>query len=219
MYRNSPTHVSKSPADDKKRRAPETPDRNTKKCKSETTVLYPSPNVLEGVVSSPGLVDPRKPATDNYFIDRKGNNAASKKDKSESKESREVTIQKFLGNLPSRASFSAYVPGENDPRLKGGTLYRMFSGKSVDDEQHASLSHSGITQDNTGVTNQSPTSPPFLESEDMESVLVDDPRRKGAGDMMENDLDAGKKKLSRGDTSRKDKTARTPRKKKVLCMP
>lgn len=215
MYRNSPTHVSKIVADDKKRKALETPGTSkTKKSKPDTKVLYPSPYVMDRNISSTGLVGPRRTPNDKYFIDRKGDDSGLKKNTNETSESREVTIQKFLGNLPSRTSFGTFVSGKNDPRLRGGTLYRVYSGKSVT-EQLERLSHSGITTDNVGVTNQAPKSPTSVESEDNENMVLNDPRRKQKVDNVENVGAIGKEReLKEG----KDRITRTPKKKKVTSL-
>ncbi|XP_060553909.1 nuclear valosin-containing protein-like isoform X2 [Ruditapes philippinarum] len=217
LYRNSPTHVSNSVADDKKRKAPESShNTNVKKSKSESKVLYPSPNVMERNISSTGLVGPRRSANDKYFIDRKGDNAT--RDKSDSKESREVTIQKFLGDLPSRTSFSAYVSGKADPRMKGGTLYRVFSSRK-ESEHQASLSHSGITSDNVGVTNSAPKSPTASDLE-KESYIIKDPRINRDTDTAGNSemsgtetpivsRGSGKEKISKSQKTKKGKKSGT----------
>ena len=207
--------MSNTIADDKKRKAQE-PGHNVKvkKTKSESKVLYPSPNVLERNMSSTGLVGPRRSANDKYFIDRKGDNSHSKKNAPDSKESREVTIQKFLGDLPSRTSFSAYVSGKADPRLKGGTLYRVFSGRNETDYQ-TSLSHSGITSDNVGVTNSAPKSPTTSDLEERESGTIKDQRKNRERNTTGHSEISGMEIPSESRGSGKEKTSRTPKKKKV----
>jgi hypothetical protein len=127
------------------------------------------------------------------------------------KETREVTIQRFLGNLPSRTSYSAYVTGKNHP---AGSLYRVFTGKQ-ESEVNSSLAHSGITPDNVGVSKRAPKSPSD-QYEDLDVVILDDPRKK---------IKQGKEKKeesvmneSNQDLITKEKANRTPRKKKVHAI-
>lgn len=217
MYRNSPTHVSNTNQDEKKRKLSEATPSNPKRSKSESKVLYPSPNVLERNMSSTGLVGPRRSSSDKYFIDRKGDDFSKKNvSVSEFKDSREVTIQKFLGNLPSRTSFSSYVSGNKDPRLKGGTLYRVFTGKT---EEQPELLHSGITEENVGTTDTAPRSPSTVGPDESETPDETDPRLRNEdvdvrmGQSLKKSVSSNKEKLM------KSKKKQTPKQKKVKHLP
>lgn len=212
LYKNGPSYASTLPppgADDRKRKAHDTPDSQEKKQKHDVNVVrYPSPYVMERNLASTGLVGPRRTASDKYFIDRKGENSKTEKDKigSDLKETREVTIQKFLGNLPSRTSYSAYVTGKNIAQPSGGVLYRVYTGRP-ESEIKASLAHGGITPENVGVSCQPPKSPSW-EVNDVEGVIGEDPRKK----------EMPKETVSSKDNSEdvviSRKASRTPKKKK-----
>ena len=164
LYKNSPAHTSEG-----KRRNADSPARDLKRPKvtTETSkaerVLYASPDALSRNLNSTGLVGPRRTAQDKYFIDRTGGNSIDNEKKDDTKvtdskvtSSREANIKEFLSGLPSRTSFSSYVNSKQDPRLKSGSLYRVYKSDEGENEMHG---HSGITNNNEGVSRDPPLSP------------------------------------------------------------
>lgn len=177
LYKNSPSSQQQggnSGMGMKRKAEDNTPDTNLKK------IMYPSPNALQRNLKSTGLVGPRRTQFDKYFIDRKGDDD-NLDDKPRSKpnsgvgETREATIQKFLGCLPSRTSFSAYVRNKNDQDECFQRLYRVYKGNKVEDTLNH---HSGITLDNVGISFTPPKSPsPAVEMMEANTIQdIPDPR-------------------------------------------
>ncbi|XP_052782054.1 uncharacterized protein LOC128218422 isoform X2 [Mya arenaria] len=137
-------------------------------------ILYPSPNALHRNLSSTGLVGPRRTQFDKYFLDRKGD--SPKKGENSQPISRDTNIKKFLGALPSRTSYSAYVNSKSDPRTKSGTLYRVQLDDNITEDP--SRIHSGISDENQGISGTPPQSPdPTVEVMDTSTVQdIPDPR-------------------------------------------
>ncbi|WAQ97098.1 NVL-like protein [Mya arenaria] len=90
--------------------------------------------------------------------------------------SRDTNIKKFLGALPSRTSYSAYVNSKSDPRTKSGTLYRVQLDDNITEDP--SRIHSGISDENQGISGTPPQSPdPTVEVMDTSTVQdIPDPR-------------------------------------------
>ncbi|KAH3747440.1 hypothetical protein DPMN_181867, partial [Dreissena polymorpha] len=177
MYKSSPSHSGANNPDDRGTKRKHEEDVNDGSDKDIEKIIYPSPNALERNLSSTGLVGPRRTKFDKYFIDRKGESLdEGTKGDNLTPVTRETTIQKFLGALPSRTSYSAFVNSKKDSSRKSGTLYRVFvDNKNGYDFNH---SHSGITDDNVGVTDVPPSSPePAVKQvENTTNQNIPDPR-------------------------------------------
>lgn len=208
LYKNSPSQDGtgekgvKRTADDVKKETP------------MNKIMYPSPNVLERNLKSTGLVGPRKTQFDKYFLDRKGDPVGIENETDNGVGgSREATIQKFLGCLPSRTSYSAYVRNKNEPQK----LYRVYTGcKEID----GPAAHSGITIDNIGVSNTPPKSPnSAMDRTNSNQLSVLDPRlRKSEGSTeATKTVEEGQGNASGYDTeSRSNKNTKPQKKQKVL---
>ena len=146
-------------------------------------IIYPSPNALQRNLKSTGLVGPRRTQFDKYFIDRKGDKGESietgtegGKSDNENVETREATIQKFLGCLPSRTSYSAYVRNKGDNEQGLQKLYRVFKGAEGSEDSYTD--HSGITSENVGISRTPPKSPvPAVQRMEASKIQdIPDPR-------------------------------------------
>lgn len=181
------------------------------------SVVYPSPDATQRNFKSTGLVGPRRTKFDKYFIDRKGDNENASNCESnkggECAVSREATIQKFLGCLPSRTSYSAYVRNRNHSAQDMQKLYRVYKENGEENPN----AHSGITSDNTGATFTPPRSPtPAVEWMESNTVQdIPDPRLKQS-EGRDKETGSGQDTLISSDGGLRDvKSLKTPKKQKV----
>lgn len=141
--------------------------RNSKKLYSGQSMLMTDKSESyfidrKGDTSPMGDVVPklRENKLDKFFFDKKGDNSQMM-DFTQKPGEKESTVNTLVSGTPSSTSFSAYVNSKADPRRKvlpqPGTLYRVHVDKPRNID--TSKVHSGITEDNVGVSSSVPSSP------------------------------------------------------------